>query len=112
MQQTINISLNTAIKTRLKSAIQRKGYNNVSEYIRDLLRRDLDLEIRDNYPYDSLCLTQLAQEAKRDVKKKRVQKLQTSTNEITIMNQSGGAFDFLGCEPDIYSISDLKKRYV
>ncbi len=104
MQQTINISLNSAIKTRLKSAIQRKGYNNVSEYIRDLLRRDLDLEICDNYPYDSTYLTQLAQEARRDVRKK--------IDEMTTMNQSGGAFDFLGCEPDIYSTSDLKKRYV
>ncbi len=112
MPQTINISLNSAIKTRLKGALQRKGYNNVSEYIRDLLRRDLELETHDSYQYDSEYLAQLAKEAKQDVKKKRIQKLQTSIDEITIMNQSGGTFDFLGCEPDIYSTSDLKKRYV
>ncbi len=75
MPQTINISLNSAIKTRLKSAVQRKGYNNVSEYIRDLLRRDLALEIHDSYQYDSEYLTQLAKEVKEDVKKKRIQKL-------------------------------------
>ncbi len=104
MQQTINISLNIAIKTRLKSALQRKGYNNVSEYIRDLLRRDLELEIHDSYQYDSGHLRQLA--------KKRIKKLQSSIDEITTMNQCGGAFDFLGGEPDIYSVNDLKKRYV
>ncbi|MBI4272949.1 hypothetical protein HY621_03805 [Candidatus Uhrbacteria bacterium] len=75
MQQTINISLNTAIKTRLKGALQRKGYNNVSEYIRDLLRRDLELEIHDRYQYDAEYLSQLAKEAKEDVKKKRIKKL-------------------------------------
>lgn len=77
MPQTINISLNSAIKTRLKTVIQRKGYNNVSEYIRDLLRRDLLLESHDAYQYDSEYLAQLAKEANDDIKKKRVKKLQS-----------------------------------
>ena len=33
-------------------------------------------------------------------------------DEMTNMNQYGGAFDFLAKEPDLYAISDLKKRYV
>ena len=32
-------------------------------------------------------------------------------DDVTNMNQYGGAFDFLEQEPDIYSYSDLKKRY-
>lgn len=77
MPQTINISLNSAIKTRLKTVIHRKGYNNVSEYIRDLLRRDLGLESHDTYHYDSEYLLQLAKEAREDVKKRRIKKLQS-----------------------------------
>lgn len=65
--QTINISLNTAITTRLKDAIARKGYNNISEYIRDLLRRDLNLEYHDDYQYDEAYLREIAQEAHEDV---------------------------------------------
>ena len=33
-------------------------------------------------------------------------------DEVTNMNQYGGAFDFLEDEPDIYSVDDLKKPYV
>lgn len=33
-------------------------------------------------------------------------------NEITNMNAYSGSFDFLKDEPDIYTITDLKKRYV
>ena len=65
--QAINISLNTAITTRLKSTIKHKGYNNVSEYIRDLLRRDLNLEYHDDYQYDEQYLRDLSKEAKEDV---------------------------------------------
>lgn len=64
--QTINISLNLAITTRLKSVIARKGYNNISEYIRDLLRRDLNLEYHDEYQYDENLLRELAQEGKEE----------------------------------------------
>lgn len=31
---------------------------------------------------------------------------------ITELNAKGGAFDFLAGEPEMYSLSDLKKRYV
>ena len=33
-------------------------------------------------------------------------------NEITNINAHSGSFDFLADEPEIYSISDLRKRYV
>lgn len=33
-------------------------------------------------------------------------------DEMTNMNQYGGAFDFLSEEPDLYTLADLKKRYV
>ncbi|MEO8637901.1 MAG: hypothetical protein ABI430_03310 [Candidatus Taylorbacteria bacterium] len=33
-------------------------------------------------------------------------------NEITNINAYSASFDFLKNEPDIYSISDLKKKYV
>ncbi len=33
-------------------------------------------------------------------------------NEITNVNANSASFDFLADEPDIYSVSDLKKRYV
>lgn len=35
-----------------------------------------------------------------------------SVSEITNMNAYSGSFDFLNDEPDIYSVDDLKKRYV
>ena len=31
---------------------------------------------------------------------------------VTKINAEGGAFDFLEDEPDIYTLDDLKKRYV
>ncbi|MFA6294960.1 MAG: hypothetical protein WC666_00860 [Candidatus Paceibacterota bacterium] len=33
-------------------------------------------------------------------------------NEITNINANSSSFDFLKEEPDIYSLSDLKKKYV
>ncbi|MFQ5661847.1 MAG: hypothetical protein ACE5F2_01170 [Candidatus Paceibacteria bacterium] len=33
-------------------------------------------------------------------------------NEITNINANSSSFDFLKDEPDLYSIKDLKKRYV
>lgn len=74
---TINISLNTAIKSRLKTAIKRKGYNNVSEYIRDLLRRDLHLEHHDECQYDVKYLRALSKEAKENTRKKKIKKLES-----------------------------------
>ena len=32
-------------------------------------------------------------------------------NEITNINADSGSFDFLAEEPEIYSLSDLRKRY-
>ena len=32
-------------------------------------------------------------------------------NEITNINANSGSFDFLAEEPDIYALSDLRKRY-
>ena len=34
-----------------------------------------------------------------------------SLNEITSINANSKSFDFLKSEPDIYSFSDLKKKY-
>jgi D-arabinose 1-dehydrogenase-like Zn-dependent alcohol dehydrogenase len=33
-------------------------------------------------------------------------------SEITNINAYSGSFDFLADEPDIYTLADLKKRYV
>lgn len=81
--QTINISLNTAITTRLKEIISRKGYNNVSEYIRDLLRRDLNLEYHDDYRYDDTYLREIAEETKEDLARGRTQPL-NSLNDLLV----------------------------
>lgn len=35
----------------------------------------------------------------------------TAVNDITNINAYSKSFDWLAIEPDIYSISDLKKRY-
>ena len=35
-----------------------------------------------------------------------------SLNDITNVNSYSKSFDFLGKEPDLYSVADLKKRYV
>lgn len=35
-----------------------------------------------------------------------------SLNDITNVNSYSKSFDFLDREPDLYSVSDLKKRYV
>lgn len=74
---TINISLNKAITVRMKSTLKQKGYNNISEYIRDLLRRDLYLEAHDSYHYDERFLEELNKEAKVVLKKKKTKQLTT-----------------------------------
>lgn len=79
--KTMNIVLNTAITSRLQSVLARKGYNNVSEYIRDLLRRDLHLEAHDDVSYDESFLKKLAQEAKCDIANKKIKKL-SSINDL------------------------------
>ena len=38
--------------------------------------------------------------------------LNSELNEITNINAASPSFDFLKDEPDLYNISDLKKRYV
>lgn len=81
IMKTMNIVLNTAITSRLQPVLARKGYNNISEYIRDLLRRDLHLEAHDNANYDELFLKKLAQEARRDIAKKKIKKL-SSINDL------------------------------
>lgn len=78
---TINISLNNVIATRMKDALKQKGYNNVSEYIRDLLRRDLHIESHDSYGYDMEFLKKLEQETRQAVKNKKVKKL-TSLDDL------------------------------
>jgi|GEM_PF-2223431 len=72
---TINISLNKAILIKMKSVLPKKGYNNISEYIRDLLRRDLGLSGKDFYAYDYGFLKELAEEANDAVKKKKIKQL-------------------------------------
>lgn len=37
--------------------------------------------------------------------------LNKNLNEITNINANSSSFDFLEDEPDLYSISDLKKKY-
>lgn len=78
---TINITLNPAIVSKMKESLRRKGYNNISEYIRDLLRRDLHLEEHDRYPYDVDFLTEIADEAAQDRTKKHLRKL-TSKKQL------------------------------
>lgn len=38
--------------------------------------------------------------------------LNDKLNEITNINANSRAFDFLSDEPDLYTVNDLKKRYV
>lgn len=73
----VNISLNKTLITLLKGVVPKKGYNNVSEYIRDLLRRDLHLEEAHEYPYDRAFLEELEKEAKADLKKGRAKILKS-----------------------------------
>lgn len=73
----VNISLNRTIITLLKDVVPKKGYNNVSEYVRDLLRRDLRLEEAHEYPYDREFLAELEKEAKADLKKGRIKALKS-----------------------------------
>lgn len=77
---TINITLNKVITSRMKETLKKKGYNNVSEYIRDLLRRDLNLEESDRYPYDLEYLARLEKEAKRAVSSKKIRLLSSRTD--------------------------------
>lgn len=39
---TMNISLPTSLKVLVDAQVEARGYGTVSEYIRDLIRRDLD----------------------------------------------------------------------
>lgn len=35
----------------------------------------------------------------------------SDADDITLLSEYGGAFDWLGQEPDIYSVDDLKEKY-
>lgn len=39
---TMNISLPTSLKALVDEQVEERGYGTVSEYVRDLIRRDLD----------------------------------------------------------------------
>ncbi len=67
----INVSLNKTLSDLIKIRIEKAGYSNVSEYIRDLLRHDLKLvhrENEDDYPYDYEYIKKLGKEAEEDYK--------------------------------------------
>ena len=72
---TINVSLNKTLMGLLKSSLPKRGYNNVSEYFRDLIRQDLHLVDSNQYPYDKKFLKELADEAQQDINKKRYKKV-------------------------------------
>jgi prevent-host-death family protein len=38
--------------------------------------------------------------------------LKSDTEEITLLSEYGGAFDWLEDEPDLYSVDDLEEKYV
>lgn len=42
--------------------------------------------------------------------KEKIDKLE-DMNNITCINATSGSFDFLIDEPEIYSVSDLRKKY-
>lgn len=71
----INISLNKTLISLIKGTINQKGYNNVSEYVRDLVRRDLHLEEPGGYPYDYEFLKELEHESTADLKAGRIKEL-------------------------------------
>ena len=71
----INISLNKTLLSIMKETINKKGYSNVSEYIRDLVRRDLHLEEPSGYPYDYEFLKTLEHESAADLKVGRIKEL-------------------------------------
>ncbi len=39
---TMNVSLDDELKTLVDSRIEHRGFSSMSEYVRDLMRRDLD----------------------------------------------------------------------
>lgn len=78
----INISLNKPIIEAVKLSLEKRGYNNVSEYIRDLLRRDLFEEER-RYAYDTAFLKELEREASNDLKRGRAKKVKTISDLLT-----------------------------
>ena len=80
---TINIALNKIIATRMKDVLKKKGYNNISEYIRDLLRRDLNIDQSIKDPYDTEFLMELQKEAESDIRKKKIRKLSSLSDLIS-----------------------------
>jgi antitoxin ParD1/3/4 len=44
MQTSMNISLPGSLKSWVEKQVRRKGYSTASEYVRDLLRREQELE--------------------------------------------------------------------
>jgi antitoxin ParD1/3/4 len=41
---TMNVSLPVGLRTELKKKLERKAYSNASEYVRELIRKDLQRE--------------------------------------------------------------------
>ena len=67
----INVSLNKTLSDLIKIKVEKAGYSNISEYIRDLLRHDLKLvhhDEKDDYPYDYEYIKKLGKKAEKDYK--------------------------------------------
>jgi len=74
----INVSLNKTLSTFISDRIKTGGYSNVSEYIRDLLRHDLNIAHHDlDYPYDYDYIEQLGKEAEFEYQTGKTQPLTT-----------------------------------
>ena len=51
---TLGVRIPENQKERLKKKIERKGYPNISEYVRELIRDDLEEEISEEYAKEIL----------------------------------------------------------
>ena len=46
MRSTMNVSLPAALKDWVEEQVSQKGYSTASEYVRDLLRREQQMQLR------------------------------------------------------------------
>ncbi len=79
----INVSLNKTLSQLINERIDKSGYSNISEYIRDLLRHDLHLvhDDSDNYPYDYEYIQRIGDEAMQEYRAGETKKL-TSLKDL------------------------------
>lgn len=88
-----------SLSKKIKFTTTTMARKNISEIINEVKYKDQIFAIGRREKIEALII-------------KYPENLNRKLNEITNINANSASFNFLEKEPDLYSISDLRKRYV